>query len=246
MKAEHRHDALVKALDAISGVTAVPHCLLPMLAAQTLCVSADSGSSSRGSEPVALEVYTDEGLNASNRPAARYTDMTMGEILARLDREDRKSLIIDPGLSRQLRIQGGDLAALRGHVEKSVRSGSGSESVECESGSELALASPEPVPPAAVLDALKAALRAGGRFRRAWLFETVFPGQGNGELCIGIEPLPESDLGALERCLGEAVQHHAGQLAGRGSLAFLPLQDAELIDIVNSVGLLLLDGGDAR
>ena len=36
MKAEHRHDDLVKALEAISGVTAVPHCLLPMLSAQAL------------------------------------------------------------------------------------------------------------------------------------------------------------------------------------------------------------------
>lgn len=241
MNAEHRHDDLVKALDAISGVTSVPHCLLPMLATQTLCVSA----SSDGSETRTLGIYTAPGLSALNEAAAEYADMTMPEILDRMDREGKDGLVVDPGLPRQLTIRGDDLAALRTQIGKTGRPGSSSESVECRSGSELALASPDPLPPAAFLDGLKAALRSGGRFRRAWLFEAIFPGQKNGELCIGVEPLPETDLGILERCLGDAAQKHADQVADRGSLAFLPLQDAELIDIVKSIGL-LLDDGDRR
>ncbi|MBP7634489.1 hypothetical protein KBA41_09955 [Candidatus Ozemobacteraceae bacterium] len=245
MKAEHRHDDLVKALEAISGVTAVPHCLLPMLAVQTLCVSTISGSSSCGSETAPLGIYTDHGLNSLSKPAAEYADMTMAEILTRMDRDGAKSMIIDPGLPRQLPIQGDDLAALRTQVGKTGRPGTGSESVECETGSELALAAPDPLPPAAFLEALKSALCSGGKFRRAWLFEVLFPGQKTGELCIGVEPLPETDLATLERCLGDAAQKHAGQVTDRGSLAFLPLQDAELIDIVKSLGL-LLDEGDCR
>ncbi len=245
MKAEHRHDDLVKALDAISGVTAVPHCLLPMLAAQTLCVAAVSTASSRGSDARAFEIYTAPGLRALNKPAAEYADRTMAEILTRMDRVGAECMVVDPGLPRQLLIRGNDLAALRGQVEKTGRLVSGSESVECETGSELTLAAPEPLPPASFLDVLRMALRSGGRFRRAWLFEALFPGQGKGELCIGVEPLPETDLEALERGLGDAAQKHAGQVADRGSLAFLPLQDAELIDIVKSIGL-LLDEGDPR
>ncbi|HOT26610.1 MAG TPA: hypothetical protein PLU72_00380 [Candidatus Ozemobacteraceae bacterium] len=241
MKAEHRHDDLVKALDAISGVTAVPHCLLPMLAAQTLFVPAGCSDPEGG----ALWIYTAPGLNSLKEPAGEYADMTMAEILARMDREGKGSLVVDPGLPHQLPIRGEDLEVLRTQVETSGRRGGGSESVECATGSELALAAPEPLPPASFLDALKTALRSGGRFKRAWLFEALFPGQKNGELCIGVEPLPETDLAALERCLGDAAQKHAGQVADRGSLAFLPLQDAELIDIVASIGL-LLDEGDRR
>lgn len=245
MKAEYRHDDLVKALEAITGVTAVPHCLLPMLAAQTLCVSAVSDGLSRGSERGALEIFTRPGLAALNKPASECADLTMAEILTRMDRAGAEGMIIDPGLPRQLPIRGDDLAALRTQVEKTGRSGCGSESVDCETGSELALATPEPLPPAAFLAALKTALRSGGRFRRAWLFEALFPGQEKGELCIGVEPLPETDLATLERCLGDAAQKHAGQVADRGSLAFLPLQDAELIEIVKNIGL-PLDEGDCR
>ncbi len=245
MKAEHRHDDLVKALDAISGVTAVPHCLLPMLAAQTLCVRVGSDGLPGAPEMGSLGIYTDHGLNALNKPAAEYADMTMAEIITRMERSGAKSMVIDPGLPRELPIRGDDLAALRTQLEKTKRQGAGSESVECESGSELALAAPDPLPPPAFLGVLKTALRSGGRFRRAWLFEALFPGQEKGELCIGVEPLPETDLGALERCLGDAAQKHAGQVADRGSFAFLPLQDPELIDIVKSIGL-LLDEGDGR
>lgn len=249
MSSENRHDALVKALVAISGVNGVPYCLLPMLAGQTLCVPTDFATSPVDGEKRELAVYTDAGLETGKTRDGQYRDMTMSEVLVMIEREGRDGLVIDPGLPHRLSVRGKDLMALRSQVAKSGlsgmrRPGPGSESIECETGSELVIAAPDPVPSDVFIQMLKAALRTGGRFNRAWLFETILPGNSAGELCVGVEPAPDSNFGALERCIGDVAQKYADQLAGRSSLAFLPLQESELIDVVKSVGLPLHEGED--
>lgn len=241
MSSEHRHDALVKALEAISGVNAVPHCLLPMLAGQTLCVPVGSEKRS-GDEARELFVYTDACTDPLKKQAGGYQDMTMPQILALMDRDGLDGFVIDPGLPRRLSVRGTALAALRSRVGDPRGLGASSEEIDFESGSELAITAPDPAPSDGFLRLLKAVLHSGGPFKRAWLFETILPENSVGELCVGVEPVPESDLAAIERSLGDVAQKHADLLAGRSSLAFLPLQDSELIDLVQSVGVFLADG----
>jgi len=242
-----RHEALIKALDTIAGVDGVPHCLLPLLAEQIFCVPIQSASASavkgaQGSENPDLKIYTDAGLRSGKIDVLGCREMTVSDLLRLVEAEGWRGLVIDPGLPRRLVIRGNDLAALRSESGKTKKRNTGSESFECATGSEMVIATPEPVPSAGLLQALKKALRGGGAFRRAWLFETILPGSSTGELCIGVEPLRDTDADLLEERTGVVIQAHAAELAGRNSVAFLMLQGREFVDVVQSVGILIDDG----
>ncbi|HNW33558.1 MAG TPA: hypothetical protein PKM25_01400 [Candidatus Ozemobacteraceae bacterium] len=245
---EHRHEALVRALDAIAGIDGVPHCLLPLLGGQTFCVPVQSSPPSAGKgampgcENPDLKVYTDAGLRTGKIDVGGCRDMSMPGLLQRVETEGWRGLVIDSGLPRRLFIRGNDLVALRSELEKMKKMNAGSETVDCASGSEMVIATPDPAPSAALLQTLKKALRTGGTFRRAWLFETILPGSTAGELCIGVEPLRETDGDLLEERVGTVIQAHAAELAGRKSVAFLMLQGSDFVDVVQSVGILLDDG----
>ncbi|HOY68442.1 MAG TPA: hypothetical protein PLP29_16300 [Candidatus Ozemobacteraceae bacterium] len=226
-------NGLARALDAIAGVDAVPHCLLPMLARQTLFVASPAGK--RESE--LLLVFT-----APGRPDLPWREVSVREVVACVGREGLSGFVIDPESPRRLPVRGSDLAALKLELEKAAASGNGAEMVECGSGAELVFATPEPVPSAAFVAALAASLRQGGSYRKAWLFDLVLPGGSEGELCLGIVPDGATDAAALEAQANAAFQSASADLPGRRSLAFLVLDEADLAEVVAGVGIPVEDG----
>ncbi|HEY9071145.1 MAG TPA: hypothetical protein VIV61_12885 [Candidatus Ozemobacteraceae bacterium] len=239
MTTSSNRDDLARALDAIAGVEAVPHCLLPLLGRQMLFVAAPD----EGRAPELLPVYTGPGREDARRTGIEWQEVSVRELIDRVVREGRNGFIIDPDSDRRLPVRGNDLAALKHQLEKAVASGSGIEMVECDRGDEMIIATPDPVPPLTFIATLSTSLRQGGTYRAAWLFDMILPGGKEGELCLGIEPDGTTDAVLLESRANTAFQSDSARPLGRPSLAFLLLDDPELAELVRGIGIRVDDGG---